>query len=192
MATLISQTPITLGNSFSPLEIEVDPSMSVSCSSAMPQLTDNIHQDEDLDLSTWCVVDSSSSSDDEGEEEPCEQDGDEEIYLWHSLSAPYDDQLPPLRLSSSDGFTHINKAAIAHSINSASATAPEHKGTWVVKVNKKRSKPQEQEDSKLISSDVLKSSSNTLKFIEKLNPSEKRKDTSSSSLHCDESEAPTR
>ncbi|KAF9350792.1 hypothetical protein BGX26_011103 [Mortierella sp. AD094] len=193
MATLISQTPIALGNPFSPLELEAHHAISlIDCiaesTGAQETAPGNDIQDDDLDLSTWCVVNSSCSSDDEdGDEEPCEveQDGDEEIYLWQTPSTAYDSQLPPLRLSSSsDGFTHISKAAIAHSTNSASATAPEHRGTWVVKVNKKRNKlqdfgddPKQTSTSSRNISTPAPSNSATLMSLEAMNPPEKRKET---------------
>ncbi|KAG0006140.1 hypothetical protein BGZ79_008687, partial [Entomortierella chlamydospora] len=190
MATLISQTPIALGNPFSPLEFEAHHPMNIVESTSVQRMASrNDHQDDDLDLSTWCVV-NSSYDDEDSDEEPGEvdQDGDEEIYLWQAPSTAYDSELPPLRLSSSsDGFTNISKAAITHSTNSASATAPEHRGTWVVKVNKKRNKLQDLgndlKQTSTSSSNIstsAPSNSTTLMPPEAMNPSEKRKETPTS------------
>ncbi|KAF8978117.1 hypothetical protein BGZ46_006818 [Entomortierella lignicola] len=147
-------------------------------------------QDEDLDLSSWCVIKSSSSfngEDSDEESSEVDQDDDEEIYLWQPTSTSHETELPPLRLSlSSDGFTHISKATIAHSTNSVSATAPELRGAWVVKVNKKRSKLQVLRDDLEHKPTTTTTSSNTLsqsfdnsttqKSLETMNPSEKRKE----------------
>ncbi|KAG0316578.1 hypothetical protein BGZ99_006825 [Dissophora globulifera] len=148
MATIASQCPIALCNPFSLLEPEFHPD---SCASSVSSDSSvhTIAEDDALDLSTWCVISSEYLSDDGSDED--EQDG-KEIYLWQSgtdgnlkgtdsgLS-----HLAPLRLSLlSDGFTNISMAAMTHSTNSAIVTAPKHRGAWVVKVNRKRSKLQDE------------------------------------------------
>ncbi|KAF9097014.1 hypothetical protein BGX27_001055, partial [Mortierella sp. AM989] len=184
MATLVSQIPIALANPFSPLGYETHQAIHFPTNSIGPTSAEAMSHplDEDLDLSSWCVVNSFCSSDGE---EPCEveQDEDEEIYLWQAPSTEYGSCLPPLRLSSSeDGFTHISKATIAHSTNSGSATALEHRGTWVVKVSKKRNKPQDIGDNlkqfPTATSTPPYSIFTTAPEAVAMNPSEKRKETS--------------
>ncbi|KAF9923655.1 hypothetical protein FBU30_006270 [Linnemannia zychae] len=137
MATLFAQNSITLCNPFSLLESDVNLDDSTNVDTAI---------DADLDISTWSVVNSPSASDDEGDN-VIEGNDDDEIYHWESSSSDNSDSstgnpiLEPLRLSSvRDGFTNISKVMTAHSHNSLSASCPEHRGTWVLKVNKRRSK----------------------------------------------------
>ncbi|KAF9586539.1 hypothetical protein BGW38_002536 [Lunasporangiospora selenospora] len=152
MATLVSQTPITLRNPFTILASSnfeeqncidnVASGLVSTCSH--PQLVPTAHrlqtQDGDvLDLSTWCVITSADSSDEDEDENE-----DEEILKPSSsdllgLDAEGTSLLTPLTLSTlSDGFTHISRTVTANSINSSSASAPEHRGAWVLRVSKRR------------------------------------------------------
>ncbi|KAF9987047.1 hypothetical protein BGZ75_001085 [Mortierella antarctica] len=127
MTTIISQTPFAVRNPFALLESE-------HCAA------DRISADDELDLSSWCVVSSPYPSDNE------DDDDDDIVYHWHpstDSSSAVDSTnaaLPaPLRLSLlSDGFTNITKAITVNSTNSLLASAPEHLGAWVVKMSKAR------------------------------------------------------
>ncbi|KAF9953368.1 hypothetical protein BGZ70_000269 [Mortierella alpina] len=135
MTTLISQTPIAVRNPFALLESE-------HCAA------DRISADDELDLSTWCVVNSPYPSDDEDDEDHDNDEDDEHdiIYHWRpstDSSSAVDSTntiLPsPLKLSLlSDGFTNISKVITVKSTNSVLASAPEHRGAWVVKMSKAR------------------------------------------------------
>ncbi|KAF9183495.1 hypothetical protein BGZ51_003998 [Haplosporangium sp. Z 767] len=100
--------------------------------------------EDELDLTSWYVVNSPSLTDDE------DDILDDEIYHWQSSSEkgvdPNETDLPlstPLRLSaSSDGFTNISKAATARSINSVTATCPENRNNWILKLSKTRGRTQ--------------------------------------------------
>lgn len=144
MATLFAQNPITLCNPFSLLESDFnleDPS-----STTIPIITACNTTESDLDLSTWSVVNSPSASD--GEDSDNDDNDDDEIYHWQTSNSDRDNAstpdvevqaLEPLHLSTGkDGFTNISKAKTARSINSLAASCPEHRGAWVLKVNKKR------------------------------------------------------
>ncbi|KAG0276247.1 hypothetical protein BGZ95_007784 [Linnemannia exigua] len=155
MATLFAQNPITLRNPFSLLDTDFNlenPIVAASTATA----ADVPNTEADLDLSTWSVVNSPSASDDEDSHSDDEDNDDDEIYHWQSSdsstganqsSIESDAQvrkLEPLHLSSvKDGFTNISKAMTARSINSLSASCPQHRGAWVLKVNKRRNKSQE-------------------------------------------------
>ncbi|KAG0291221.1 hypothetical protein BGZ97_005961 [Linnemannia gamsii] len=143
MATLFAQNPITLRNPFSLLESDFNlegPSTSTIISAATTATTFKT-DDADLDLSTCDDEDDSDNDND-----------DDEIYHWQtsdsgseSASSPDVQTLEPLHLSTGkDGFTNISKAKTARSINSLAVSCPEHRGAWVLKVNKKhRNKAQE-------------------------------------------------
>ncbi|KAG0249122.1 hypothetical protein BG011_009570 [Mortierella polycephala] len=131
MTTLISQNPLALRNPFSVLEHSHETPLRVT-------------NEDELDLASWCVVNSPCPTDDEDDAL-----GDE-IYHWQSSSEEGVDpnetssSLPtPLRLSaSSDGFTNISKATTAHSINSVTATCPENRHDWILKLRKTRLRTQ--------------------------------------------------
>jgi len=147
MSTLLSQAPITLCNPFSVLEcVTARPSNSSSNNSIVQEeeLPIDNNDEDDLDLSSWSVVNSACPSDEEDEGEGQDHD-DDEIYDGRTTNDIDDKDHPqnkhelatPLTLSNlKDGFTNISKARTAHSTNSAlSASTP---GTWVLKVNKKK------------------------------------------------------
>ncbi|KAG0287513.1 hypothetical protein BGZ96_008554 [Linnemannia gamsii] len=146
MATLFAQNPITLRNPFSLLESDfnLEDSSTTTIISAAATAATSKTADVDLDLSTWSVVNSPSASDDEDDSD--DDNDDDEIYHWQtsksdseSASSPDVQSLEPLHLSTGkDGFTNISKAKTARSINSLTASCPEHRGAWVLKVNKKR------------------------------------------------------
>ncbi|KAF9567487.1 hypothetical protein EC968_003210 [Mortierella alpina] len=136
MTTLLSQTPIVVRNPFALLESE-------HCAA------DRISADDELDLSTWCVVNSPYPSDTEDNDDDNDHDDDDDddiIYHWRpetESSSAVDSTNPsppaPLKLSLlSDGFTNISKVITVTSINSVLASAPEHRGAWVVKMSKAR------------------------------------------------------
>ncbi|CAO3567688.1 unnamed protein product [Mortierella alpina] len=142
MTTLISQTPIAVHNPFALLESE-------HCAA------DRISADDELDLSSWCVVNSPYPSDDEDDEDHDNNDDDEDededdehdiIYHWrpstdHSGAVEGSNSIlpAPLKLSLlSDGFTNISKVITVKSTNSVLASAPEQRGAWVVKMSKAR------------------------------------------------------
>ncbi|KAG0200983.1 hypothetical protein BGX28_006088 [Mortierella sp. GBA30] len=135
MATLVSQTPIAIHNPFSVLESEFT-------------ISHHIADEEEQDLSTWCVVNSPDiSGDSRSEEEQDEDDLDDVIYDWdpspgenNNVAAGKDICLSaPLRLSPlSDGFTNVSRAITARSINSALAYTSGHRGDWVIKVSRPR------------------------------------------------------
>ncbi|KAF9135195.1 hypothetical protein BGW39_004125 [Mortierella sp. 14UC] len=140
MATLFAQNPIILRNPFSLLDTAFDLEDSTTAvATAVPSTVE-----ADLDLSTWSVVNSPSASDDEDSDNDTD---DDEIYHWQTSSSSSANQpssvesekLEPLHLSNvKDGFTNISKAMTARSINSLSVSCPEHRGAWVLKVNKRR------------------------------------------------------
>ncbi|KAF9361867.1 hypothetical protein BGX34_006852 [Mortierella sp. NVP85] len=159
MVAIIAQAPIALHNPFCALESEFQhESLSKAvqdCRRIREDVIANHDDDEDgeLDLSTWCVV----NSDDDHDDEDSDESETGEIYLWQPPTAVemvtttatgivVAAQDYPLKLTStSDGFTDISRATTAHSTNSASARALELRGAWVVKVSKKRSKPHGEE-----------------------------------------------
>ncbi|KAK3814462.1 MAG: hypothetical protein J3Q66DRAFT_346536 [Benniella sp.] len=159
MVAIIAQAPIALHNPFCALESEFQhESLSKAvqdCRRIREDVITNHDDDEDgeLDLSTWCVV----NSDDDHDDEDSDESETGEIYLWQPPTAVdminttatgtvVSAQDYPLKLTStSDGFTDISRATTAHSTNSASARALELRGAWVVKVSKKRSKPHGEE-----------------------------------------------
>jgi len=159
MVAIIAQAPIALHNPFCALESEFQhESLSKAvqdCRRIRENVIANHEDDEDgeLDLSTWCVV----NSDDDHDDEDSDESETGEVYLWQPPTAVdmanttatgtvVAAQDYPLRLTStSDGFTDISRATTAHSTNSASARALELRGAWVVKVSKKRSKPHGEE-----------------------------------------------
>ncbi|KAF9305224.1 hypothetical protein BG003_001400 [Podila horticola] len=132
---MLTHAPIALRNPFSILEL---PSTDAIVEQKCPTSTDLVAHvdDDDLDLSSWSVVNSACSSDNEDDDE--DEDGDsDEIYADDETSdgAP----LNPLTLSSlKSGFTNISKAATARSVNSLAACAPENRGHWVLKVGKRK------------------------------------------------------
>ncbi|KAF9286665.1 hypothetical protein BGZ68_002667 [Mortierella alpina] len=134
MTTLISQTPIAVRNPYALLEYEHSAAA-----------VDRISADDELDLSTWCVVNSPYPSDDEDDDEDHNED-DDVIYHWRpstdsssSVDSTNTMLSAPLKLSLlSDGFTNISKAITVCSTNSILASAPEHRGAWVVKMSKAR------------------------------------------------------
>ncbi|KAF9544581.1 hypothetical protein EC957_011892 [Mortierella hygrophila] len=152
MTTLFAQNPITLRNPFSLLESDFNLEDPFSTATTIPAITASNTTELDLDLSTWSVVNSPSASDDEDSDN--DDNDDDEIYHWQISNSDRDSAnspdvdvqaLEPLHLSTGkDGFTNISKAKTAHSINSLAASCPEHRGAWVLKVNKKcRNKSQE-------------------------------------------------
>ncbi|KAG0377400.1 hypothetical protein BGX24_006163 [Mortierella sp. AD032] len=155
MATLFAQNPITLRNPFSLLDTDFNLEDSVvAATTATAALVSNT--EADLDLSTWSVINSPSASDDEDSDSDSDDNDDDEIYHWQSSNSSTGaskssigsdaqvQKLEPLHLSSvKDGFTNISKAMTARSINSLSASCPQHRGAWVLKVNKRRNKSQE-------------------------------------------------
>ncbi|KAF9094161.1 hypothetical protein BGX29_009640 [Mortierella sp. GBA35] len=158
MATLFAQNPITLRNPFSVLESHFD--LEDGCTTATAPASNTA--DTDLDLSTWSVVNSPSASDDEADEDDDDDNDNDEIYHWQLSSSSSNSstanlpiesgdgvdvqKLEPLRLSTMrDGFTNISKAMTARSINSASASCPQHRGAWVLKVNKRQRRSNSQE-----------------------------------------------
>ncbi|KAF9945654.1 hypothetical protein BGZ72_001132 [Mortierella alpina] len=169
MTALISQTPIAVRNPFALLESE-------HCA------TDRVSAEDELDLSTWCVVNSPYPSDSEQDDDQ-DDDDDDIIYHWRPStdSSAVDNtnaNLPePLRLSSlSDGFTNISKAITVYSTNSALASAPEHRGAWVVKMSKAR----QNHSSKTSTTTTTTTTTTTDKSMPGLEASraEKRKDIS--------------
>ncbi|KAF9372388.1 hypothetical protein CPB97_001287 [Podila verticillata] len=137
---MLTHAPIALHNPFSILEFPSTDAVDQMC----PTTDVVIHvEDDDLDLSSWSVVNSACSSDNEDDDEDEDEDGDsDEIYADDETSdgAPSD----PLTLSSlKSGFTNISKAATARSINSAAASAPENRGHWVLKVGKRKQRKDE-------------------------------------------------
>ncbi|KAF9327207.1 hypothetical protein BG006_009466, partial [Podila minutissima] len=140
--TMLTHAPIALRNPFSILELSsTDAILGEKC----PTSTDLVAHvdDDDLDLSSWSVVNSACSSDNEDDEDDEDEDGDsDEIYADDETAdgAP----LNPLTLSSlKSGFTNISKAATARSINSLAACAPENRGHWVLKVGKRKQRREE-------------------------------------------------
>ncbi|KAG0367589.1 hypothetical protein BGZ54_003634 [Gamsiella multidivaricata] len=180
MAAFISQTPIALCSPFSALESRLYPETFADTH------FEPVTKEGEQDLSTWCVVDLPRLSEAEQSGSPDEDDQDcDELYIFQSTHNENSETIgvsfiTPLHLSlSSDGFTNISKVIVAHSINSASAAAPGHRNNWVVKMNKKRSKPQ-QGDSLPKSTSATKAYE-TEKSTDKseINPPEKRMETSS-------------
>ncbi|KAF9273174.1 hypothetical protein BGZ88_004009 [Linnemannia elongata] len=155
MATLFAQNPITLRNPFSLLESDFN--LEDHSPNTIPTINASNTTESDLDLSTWSVVNSPSASDDEDGDS--DDNDDDEIYHWQTSNSDRDgasspdidiQALEPLHLSTGkDGFTNISKAKTACSINSLAASCPEHRGAWVLKVNKKRrnksQEPQQQQ-----------------------------------------------
>ncbi|KAF8934435.1 hypothetical protein BGZ58_005710 [Dissophora ornata] len=206
MTTLISTSPIALRNPFLPLEPELHHEPNIKgASSALSGVVKSAKVDDherlaqaaregDLDLSTWCVVNSTYLSEDEQSDgtEEGGQDGDE-IYLWQPTSGDglettgsQESDLAPLRLSlSSDGFMNISKAILDHSTNSTLATAPERLDSWVVKVNKKcnktrdESKPAAPAATSPLPADTNSTSlgCNSTQTLPMMDPSEKRKES---------------
>ncbi|KAG0040288.1 hypothetical protein BGZ82_003840 [Podila clonocystis] len=137
---MLTHAPIALRNPFSILE---NPSTDAILDQKCPTSTDLVAHvdDDDLDLSSWSVVNSACSSDNEDDDD--DEDGDsDEIYADNETSdgAPLD----PLTLSSlKSGFTNISKAATARSINSLAACAPENRGHWVLKIGKRKQRREE-------------------------------------------------
>ncbi|KAG0337962.1 hypothetical protein BG005_003907 [Podila minutissima] len=166
---MLTHAPIALRNPFSILEhSSTDAILGEKC----PTSTDLVAHvdDDDLDLSSWSVVNSACSSDNEDDEDAEDEDGDsDEIYADDETAdgAP----LNPLTLSSlKSGFTNISKAATARSINSLAACAPENRGHWVLKVGKrkqrreegKKKEGEEEEEESLISLDSDRTSTPSL------------------------------
>ncbi|KAG0041467.1 hypothetical protein BGZ83_001766 [Gryganskiella cystojenkinii] len=154
MSTLLSQAPITLcNNPFSILECSTSRLSNSNGSIATTEPRSDktaINDDEDLDLSSWSVVNSAYNSEDEDNEDEGQDHDEDEIYDGRTTDLTEQEQAhqhQPLTLSNvKDGFTNISKAKTAHSTNSAaSASAP---GTWVLKVNKKK-RPQQPSPSPL-------------------------------------------
>ncbi|KAG0099045.1 hypothetical protein BGZ93_009443 [Podila epicladia] len=137
---MLTHASIVLRNPFSILEFS---STEAIVDQKCPTSTDLVAHvdDDDLDLSSWSVVNSACSSDNEDDDD--DEDGDsDEIYA--------DDEtvdgasLDPFTLSSlKSGFTNISKAATARSINSLAACAPENRGHWVLKVGKRKQRREE-------------------------------------------------
>ncbi|GJJ77067.1 hypothetical protein EMPS_09426 [Entomortierella parvispora] len=147
MSTLLSQSPITLCNPFSVLEcIAARPSNSNSLIVQEEESPIDNKDEDDLDLSSWSVVNSACPSDDDDEDEDDPQDhDDDEIYDGRTTNNTDSKEhlqnthelATPLTLSNlKDGFTNISKAQTAHSTNSTLSTSKP--GTWVLKVNKKK------------------------------------------------------
>lgn len=136
---MLTHAPIALRNPFSILEL---PSAD-AVDQMYPTIDMAIHvEDDDLDLSSWSVVNSACSSDNEDDEDEDEDGAGDEIYADDETSdgTPLD----PLTLTSlKSGFTNISKAATARSINSAAASAPENRGHWVLKVGKRKQRKEE-------------------------------------------------
>ncbi|KAG0331575.1 hypothetical protein BG004_001603 [Podila humilis] len=147
---MLTSTPIALRNPFSILEFQDQkyPAPSSSTNETNAAYNHVVDRDEDLDLSSWSVVNSACVSDEEEEDD--EDNGDEEDTSGDSDEIYADDSITtnnlsatvsslPLHLSSLEsGFTNISRAATARSINSQTVMAPENRGNWVLKVGKRK------------------------------------------------------